>query len=600
MRMGLHTGEPAVGDERYVGLGVHRAARIGAAAHGGRCCSRARPASSSRTCRRGLVRDLGSYRLKDIDRPERLFQLDIEGLQADFPPLKAEKVAEPHPVRRRALLLSALAGVIAAAVAIPIFAFGQAGGGGQINAVDATRSASSTPPEPARRGESTSARPDPRRGGRGSGLGHQCRRGTVSRIDPVKRSLVQTIPVGTGPSGITTGNGAVWVANSLDGTVSRIDPATNTVVQTIHVGNGPAGIVYAAGSVWVANTGDGTITRIDADSGKPGKTLPVAATELAFGAGTLWASDRTANRVARIDPTHGKRRADDPGRERPHGDRLRRRRGLGGEQPRRDRLADRSADQLGRSDHPDRERPDSGRRRRRRRLGEQPVRRHAGADRSANKPGRAAVAVGNRPQGVAIVGRHVLVSVRQSGAGHRGGTLTVRMNRALASIDTAVAYDSTSWPFLRMTNDGLVASTRRRARGNPARARPRRLAADPDRRRQDVHVPAAAEHPLFERPAGQGVRRPLRRSSGISSRQVPVPTTTTASSARPAASRARSTATSRAGSWRTTRRNRHFPSRRARPGVPLQARAPLRVRRAPRGRRSQAPARTRCRPRART
>ena len=35
VRMGLHTGEPAVGDERYVGLGVHRAARIGAVAHGG-------------------------------------------------------------------------------------------------------------------------------------------------------------------------------------------------------------------------------------------------------------------------------------------------------------------------------------------------------------------------------------------------------------------------------------------------------------------------------------------------------------------------------------------------------------------------------------
>src|SRR5580765_7273860 len=35
VRMGLHTGEPAVGDERYVGLGAHRAARIGSVAHGG-------------------------------------------------------------------------------------------------------------------------------------------------------------------------------------------------------------------------------------------------------------------------------------------------------------------------------------------------------------------------------------------------------------------------------------------------------------------------------------------------------------------------------------------------------------------------------------
>src|SRR5207244_1422332 len=196
-------------------------------------------------------------------------------------------------------------------------------------------------------------------------------------IDPLKRIVVQTIGVGSSPSGITTGNGAVWVANSLDGTVSRIDPGTNTVVPTIDVGNGPVGIAYAGGSIWVANTGDDTITSIDAASGKPTKTVPIAATELAFGAGTLWASERTANRVARIEPATGSV------------------------------------------------------------VGTIPV--------------------GNRPQGVAISSGRVLVSVRQSGAGHRGGTLTFRMNRSPDSIDTAIAYDSTSWPILRMTNDGLVA-----------------------------------------------------------------------------------------------------------------------------------------------
>jgi class 3 adenylate cyclase len=40
VRMGIHTGEPVVGEQRYTGLGVHRAARIGALGHGGRCCSR--------------------------------------------------------------------------------------------------------------------------------------------------------------------------------------------------------------------------------------------------------------------------------------------------------------------------------------------------------------------------------------------------------------------------------------------------------------------------------------------------------------------------------------------------------------------------------
>jgi peptide/nickel transport system substrate-binding protein len=67
------------------------------------------------------------------------------------------------------------------------------------------------------------------------------------------------------------------------------------------------------------------------------------------------------------------------------------------------------------------------------------------------------IEVGNRPRGVAILGDDVVVGVRESDAGHRGGTLNVRMNRDLDSIDPAVAYDSTSWPILRMTGDGLVA-----------------------------------------------------------------------------------------------------------------------------------------------
>jgi class 3 adenylate cyclase len=102
VRMGLHTGEPEVGEERYVGLGVHRAARIGAVAHGGQVLlSNATRELVEDEVGGVSVRELGSYRLKDIDRPERLFQVDIEGLQTEFPPLKAEKVAEPRSVRRR-------------------------------------------------------------------------------------------------------------------------------------------------------------------------------------------------------------------------------------------------------------------------------------------------------------------------------------------------------------------------------------------------------------------------------------------------------------------------------------------------------------------
>jgi class 3 adenylate cyclase len=96
VRMGLHTGEPIIGEERYVGLGVHRAARIGAVAHGGQVLLSNATRELLEDGLAGVsIRDLGLYRLKDLDRDERLYQLDVAGLRSDFPPLKAQRVAEP-------------------------------------------------------------------------------------------------------------------------------------------------------------------------------------------------------------------------------------------------------------------------------------------------------------------------------------------------------------------------------------------------------------------------------------------------------------------------------------------------------------------------
>ncbi len=82
VRIGVHTGEPVVTEEGYVGVDVHRAARIMGAAHGGQVLL-------SETTRRLLdspvgVRDLGEHRLKDLSAPQRLYQLG----EAAFPPLR--------------------------------------------------------------------------------------------------------------------------------------------------------------------------------------------------------------------------------------------------------------------------------------------------------------------------------------------------------------------------------------------------------------------------------------------------------------------------------------------------------------------------------
>ena len=97
VRMGLHTGTPQLVGEHYVGLDVHRAARIVAAGHGGQVLlSPTTRALVEHDLPVGVtLRDLGAHRLKDLQQPERLTQLVLPDLPADFPPLKTLE-ARPH------------------------------------------------------------------------------------------------------------------------------------------------------------------------------------------------------------------------------------------------------------------------------------------------------------------------------------------------------------------------------------------------------------------------------------------------------------------------------------------------------------------------
>jgi predicted ATPase/class 3 adenylate cyclase len=91
VRMGIHTGEPILVADDYAGLDVHRAARICAAGHGGQVLlsQATRDLLGAELPLGSGLRDLGDHRLKDLTRPERLFQLAIPGLPAEFPTLRA-------------------------------------------------------------------------------------------------------------------------------------------------------------------------------------------------------------------------------------------------------------------------------------------------------------------------------------------------------------------------------------------------------------------------------------------------------------------------------------------------------------------------------
>jgi class 3 adenylate cyclase len=101
VRMGLHTGEAEVRLGDYVGLDVHRAARICAAGHGGQVLlSRStRELVADELPLGASLRDLGEHRLKDLDRPEHLFQLVAFDLRADFPPLGTASPVARGPER---------------------------------------------------------------------------------------------------------------------------------------------------------------------------------------------------------------------------------------------------------------------------------------------------------------------------------------------------------------------------------------------------------------------------------------------------------------------------------------------------------------------
>ena len=100
VRMGLHTGEPVRHQDGYVGMDVHRAARIASVAHGGQVVlsDATRLLVASRLPAGVSLRDLGSHRLKDFPVPERIYQLAAPGLAERFPPLKSLAAATSLPV----------------------------------------------------------------------------------------------------------------------------------------------------------------------------------------------------------------------------------------------------------------------------------------------------------------------------------------------------------------------------------------------------------------------------------------------------------------------------------------------------------------------
>jgi YVTN family beta-propeller protein len=477
VRMGLHTGEPVVSEEGYHGLGVHRAARIMAAGHGGQIlASQATAAMLADDELPGVEeRDLGEFRLKDLDHPEHVYQLDVEGLPAVFPPLrtgdaptayagKEEELVEAaagarRPLYRRPLVIGALAGVLAAAVAIPVFALGRGSPGHagfervQDNAVAVVDAQSRAIVDES--GKIAS----PQRVAAGEGsiwVTSSSGGGSVMRLDPESHNVIDTIPVGSGPVGIAVGAGAVWVANTLAGTVSRIDAATGKVVDTIDAGNTPTAVAFGAGAVWVTNVVDRSVSRIDPVTGAASRPIDVdaAGRGIAVGGGAVWVTDPVGNELVRYDIPSATVTDRIPVGSGPtavaYGNgALWVTNSLAGTVTHIDarRAIETYTISVGAAPNGVAVAPDGAW------VTDEVGGTLVHVDQASRE--RTATALGGRPEGVTLADGSLWVAVQASGAAHRGGILRlVAEPNSIDSIDPARAY--LSWQLLSVVYDGLV------------------------------------------------------------------------------------------------------------------------------------------------
>jgi YVTN family beta-propeller protein len=279
------------------------------------------------------------------------------------------------------------------------------------------------------------------------------------RIDSA-RQVVDRIPVGRGPAGVTTGGGQVWVANQLDGTVSEVNPGAGRPVATIPVGIGPSAVAFGFGSVWVADVTGDSLSRIDAATGKVAATIGLSSSPagIAIGAGSVWVAAQETGELLRVDPAGNQVVQAIPAGQGPDGVAV----GAGAVW-----VAD-AGGSVSRFD------PRTGTVRTINVGGAPAGAAYAdgavwvanslsgGVNRIDPATGTAQfIHLGNEPTDLAAAGNHIWATVLPSLASHRGGTLTAIAQPApqgayALPTDPAIAYYSLTWQMLSMTNDGLV------------------------------------------------------------------------------------------------------------------------------------------------
>jgi peptide/nickel transport system substrate-binding protein len=420
-------------------------------------------------CRRFLADELGAYPspeteavYRDLLRTgtpgRRAARVEDDDLQVEPAPAGASDVAALPRILSRGVSMAIGAGLlVAVAVGVVVAAF--SGGDPTESRTAAPNSVVEVDPETNRLTADVPVGTGPTSVAAGDGAVWVTNTAdqTVERIDPRTHTVRQTVRVGDGPGGIAFGAGAIWVANGLAGEVSRIDASTNEVVQKIPVGNSPAAVAVGHGAVWVANADDRTVSRLNPASGHVDETISVdvAARGIAVGGGALWLSDPAGNAVVRLDP----RTKAVTGRVNVGSGPTAVASGFGAVW-----VANNLDGTVSRVDASRAVVVDTIP------VGVAPIGIVVAGDavwvtdevagtlvhidpRSGATTRRP---LGGRPKGLAYAGGSLWVAVQAGDAAHRGGTLRMLTGDDLDLPDPARSYDDVPWTLLSVTSDGLV------------------------------------------------------------------------------------------------------------------------------------------------
>jgi peptide/nickel transport system substrate-binding protein len=300
--MGLDAGEAVPTQGGYRGAALNLAARLCAQAKPGEVLATESVAHFAHRVDGLRLIEGRSTTLKGIARPVRFVTVKPE---TPLPPLPSLPGLTSRRLWSRRIAAVGV-GALAVTIAVLVYGLGGLGSAGPAlalgqNEVGAIRISGSRLHAPVRVGSEPSALAV----GAGAVWVANGGSGTLSRLDPASGQVVDTVPVGNDPTAVAVGGGAVWVLNSGDGTLSRFDPQSQRPApSTLRVGNGPVAITADRNHVWVVDRYDASVVELSPSDGRVTHRVPIGLSPngATLGYGRLWVADETGS-VFVVDPT---------------------------------------------------------------------------------------------------------------------------------------------------------------------------------------------------------------------------------------------------------------------------------------------------------